>query len=60
MPEELISVAEIATTHGKHKAQVFKLLERLGIERRLLRSEDARGQKAAFVSRQDTNGSNLN
>jgi hypothetical protein len=53
MPEELISVIEIARTHGTHKAQVFKILKRLGIESRKLRSEDTRGQSASFIFHAD-------
>jgi hypothetical protein len=53
MPDEWISISSIAKLHGRHKSAIFKVLDRLSIARNLMRSEDARGQKAAFISLAD-------
>jgi T5orf172 domain len=53
MSEEWISISSIAKLHGRHKAAIFKVLDRFSIERNHMRSDDARGQKAAFISQVD-------
>lgn len=53
MQDELISVIEIARIHDKRKQHVFKLLKRLGIEQVKALGEDSRGQKVAWISRDD-------
>jgi T5orf172 domain len=50
MSEDWISISSIANLHSRHKSQIFKILDRHSIERKLMRSDDARGQKAAFIS----------
>jgi hypothetical protein len=49
MSEELISVIDVANHHGKRKQTIFKILRRLGIEARKLRS----GNHVVFVTYTD-------
>ena len=53
MPDDLISVIDIAHNHGKRKQSIFKLLKRLGIEQVKVRREDARGQLVSYISQDD-------
>ena len=53
MSDELISVSEIAKLHARHRSAIHKVITRLRIETKLIRSEVARGQKAIFISRED-------
>lgn len=53
MEEELISVIDMASELGKQKQHIFKLLDRLGVERILEKSASARGQKIAYVKPED-------
>jgi hypothetical protein len=53
MEDELISVFQIASEIGKRKQHIFKILDRLGIERKLEKSTTARGQRIAFVTKTD-------
>ena len=53
MENELISVIDLAKDLGKHKARVFKILGRLGIETVKTKSSDARGQKIAYLTTDD-------
>lgn len=53
MDDELISVAEAAKALGRNKQSLFKLINRLKIEKLFIKSEDARGQTAAFISIDD-------
>ncbi len=53
MSDELISVSEIARIHARHRAVIHKIVSRLGIETHSIKSEQARGQKAAYISRND-------
>lgn len=50
MSDELISVTEIAKTHSRHRSVLHKIIRRLGIETRRLRSEEARGQEAIYIT----------
>ena len=54
MSEELISVRDLASQLGKRKQTVFKVLRRLRIEPRKLRSSDRRGQIVSFVTGQES------
>ena len=52
MPEETISVVDLASQCGKRKQTVFKVLRRLRIEPRKLRSSDRRAANSSpFLSR---------
>jgi hypothetical protein len=53
MNDDLISVSEIATRHGRHKHSLFKVLKRLGIETQYVKSKEFRGQAAAYISSED-------
>ena len=53
MSDDLISVSEIASRHGRHKNSLFKVLKRLGIETQRLKSQESRGQAAAYISSED-------
>lgn len=53
MPDELISVTEIAKTHARHRSVLHKIIKRLGIETRRIRSEEARGQEAVYITLAD-------
>jgi len=50
MSEDLISVIDVANQMGKHKAYIFKVLKRLGIESTKLRSTANRGQTIAYIT----------
>lgn len=50
MKEPDISVTDAAARLGKNKQHIFKVLNRLGIDRRLEKSEGARGQRIAYIS----------
>src|SRR5579864_1918502 len=54
MSDELISVADLALQFGKRKQTVFKVLRRLRIEPRKLRSSDRRGQLVSYVTAQES------
>jgi hypothetical protein len=47
---DLISVIDIANHYGKHKQSIFKVLKRLGIEPRKLRSTHKRGQLISYIT----------
>jgi hypothetical protein len=53
MAEELISVPEIAALHSRHKSAIHKVIGRLGIATHLIKREESRGQKVAYISRSD-------
>ena len=53
MSEDLISVIDVAKEIGKHKAYVFKIINRLGIETVKEKNSDAKGQKIAFITSVD-------
>ncbi|MDY6868519.1 MAG: hypothetical protein SVT56_11590 [Chloroflexota bacterium] len=53
MEDELISVSQVANQLGKQKKHIFKVLYRLGIERRLEKSAAARGQRVAYITSKD-------
>jgi len=50
MGSDLISVADAAKILGRDRRSLFKVLKRLNIEKRLIKSEQARGQAAAYIS----------
>ena len=54
MSEELISVVDLASQFGKRKQTVFKVLRRLRIEPRKLRSSDHRGQLVSYVTDEES------
>ena len=54
MTEELVSVIDLATRHGKRKQTVFKILRRLGIEAKLRPSSSSRGQLVAHITEQES------
>lgn len=53
MSNEIISVIDVAKKLGQHKAHVFKILRRLGIDTVKEKSHDARGQKIAYITTHD-------
>jgi len=53
MSNEIISVIDVAKNLGKWKAHVFKILKRLGIETVKEKSNNARGQKIAYITTDD-------
>lgn len=53
MSDEIISVTEIARAHSRHRSVLHKIIKRLGIETRRIRSEEARGQEAVYITRAD-------
>ena len=53
MPNELISVIDIARIHGKRKQSIFKLLKRFGIEQVKAPAEGSRGQAISYISQAD-------
>ncbi len=48
--DELISVIDLADQYGKRKQTIFKVLRRLGIETKKLRSANNRGQVVAYIT----------
>ena len=53
MSDELISIMEIAKILGKHRQSVHKIVQRLGLETTKIKSEEARGQLATYISKED-------
>jgi len=53
MKNELIPVSQITSELGKQKSHIFKVLDRLGIERTLQKSAKAKGQKVALITAED-------
>ena len=53
MPNELISVIDIARIHGKRKQSIFKLLKRLGLEQVKGPGEGTHGQAVSYISQPD-------
>ncbi len=53
MSVETISVIDISKNLGKHKAHIFKILGRLGIETVKEKCRTARGQKIAYITTDD-------
>lgn len=53
MADELISVIEIAKIHRKYRQSVHRVLQRLGVETTKMKSTEARGQLATYISRDD-------
>jgi hypothetical protein len=54
MSEEMISVGDLASQFGKRKQTVFKVLRRLRIEPRKLRSSDRRCQLVSYVTAEES------
>ncbi len=50
MDQQLISIIEIAQTHGKRRQSIHKLVKRLGIEVVKRKSDNARGQAISYVT----------
>lgn len=53
MNDELISVIDIAKIHGKHKAYVFKILKRLGIDAVKQKNSGSKGQRISYITQED-------
>mgnify|MGYP001764822705 CR=1 FL=1 len=53
MNNEVISVIDVANNLGKHKAYIFKILGRLGIDTVKEKNSAARGQKIAYITSDD-------
>lgn len=54
MPEDLVSVIDLANRHGKRKQTIFKILRRLGIESKLRPGANNRGQLVAHITEQES------
>lgn len=54
MPEEMISVVDLASQCGKRKQTVFKVPRRLSFEPRKPRSAGRRGQLVSYVTAQES------
>ena len=50
MSDDLISVIDLATQHGKRKQSIFKILKRLGIEAKKRPGTNNRGQIIAYIT----------
>jgi hypothetical protein len=50
MPDDLISVIDLANQCGKRKQTIFKVLKRLGIEPKKLPRTSHRGQAVSYIS----------
>jgi CTP-dependent riboflavin kinase len=50
MDDEMVSVIDIANELGKRKQSIFKVLNRLNIERNFEKSEASRGQRIAYIN----------
>src|SRR5579862_5576833 len=50
MDDDWISVIDVGRHHGKQKATVFKILKRLGIEPRKIRSASSKNQLTAHIT----------
>ena len=53
MSTELVPISQVIQETGKRKSHVFKVLDRLGIERILITRPEAKGQKVAHISSGD-------
>jgi hypothetical protein len=53
MRDDLISVIDVSNHHGKRKQTVFKVLKRLGIEPKKIRSSTSRGQFIAYITQDE-------
>lgn len=53
MSVETISVIDVAKNLGKHKAHIFKILGRLGIEAVKEKNSAAKGQRIAYITTED-------
>lgn len=53
MSDELISVIDVAKQVGKHKSFIFKIIDRLKINKVKQKSSDAKGQKIAYITTDD-------
>lgn len=53
MDDDLISVFDVASQHGKIKPTIFKILKRLGIETIKRRNSSSRNQLVAYITQDD-------
>ena len=53
MKKGYIAVSEVESSLGKRKQSIFKIINRLGIEKHFEKSDSAKGQKIAFISEDD-------
>jgi hypothetical protein len=53
MVDDLISIADAAKVLQRHKHSLFKVINRLNINKVLIKSEESRGQRAAHISNKD-------
>jgi len=50
MPDDLVSVIDLANQYGKRKQSLFKVLRRLGIEPKKLPGTNNRGQAISYIT----------
>ena len=53
MNQQLISIVEIAETHGKHSQSIHKLVKRLGFETFRQKRDGSRGQQVLWIALND-------
>ena len=53
MPDDFISVIDLAARHGIHKQTVFKVLKRFGIEPTKRRGASNRGQSISYITQDE-------
>src|SRR5439155_3038181 len=53
MPDDSISVIDLAAHHGIRKQAIFKVLKRLGIEPTKRRGASSRGQIVAYIRQEE-------
>lgn len=53
MQEDLIAVTDVASLLGKQKQHIFKIIDKLKIEKQFHKSSSARGQKVAYITQED-------
>lgn len=53
MDDDLISVIDVASHHGKQKQTIFKILRRLGIETSKIRNSASKNQFVAYITQED-------
>jgi hypothetical protein len=53
MPNEMVSVLEVARDHGKRKQSIFKIIKKLRIDVHKEKSHASKGQAIAYISTSD-------
>lgn len=54
MSDKMVSVIDIAKQVGKQKQTVFKVLKRLGIETQKIQGSNSRGQRVAYITKEES------